>query len=153
MRVESRDLVDLAQRELHLLSECSKMSSREMTIIVLNEMQVLDQQIALARARAEQRAHFLKRARINLPALRCLRWSASPARGLLIHDDRVHSEQPHDLSIRIDVDGVRCRHLGQAWHGHDVTADRDHELGTGGEANLAHRDHVIDGRALEVRIG
>jgi hypothetical protein len=70
----------------------------------LNEMQVLDQQLALAGARAEQRAHFLQRARVDLPALRCFRWPAAPARGPVIHNDRVHSEQPHDLSVCVDVD-------------------------------------------------
>jgi hypothetical protein len=39
------------------------------------------------------------------------------------------SEQPDDLSVRTDIDAVGGRDLGQARHGHDLTADRHHELG------------------------
>src|SRR5262245_29520565 len=88
MRVEGRDLVDFGEGELHLLREGSKMRRREMTVAVLNEMQMLDQQIALARADAKQLLHVRQRARVDLPAFRCLRRSASPARGLVIHGDR-----------------------------------------------------------------
>jgi 7,8-dihydro-6-hydroxymethylpterin-pyrophosphokinase len=53
-----------------------------MSILVLDQMQVLDQEITLPRARAEQRAHLLERLRIDLPAL----WGApraTPAGGRL----------------------------------------------------------------------
>ena len=51
MRIEGRNLVDLGQRELHLLRERRQVSGREIAVMVLNEMQVLDQKVALARAR------------------------------------------------------------------------------------------------------
>ena len=38
--------------------------------MVLQQMQMLDQQIALARAVAEQRLHLGERVRLDLPALR-----------------------------------------------------------------------------------
>ena len=41
----------------------------EVTIFVLNEMQVLDQQVAAARAIAQQRANLLKCGVIDLAAL------------------------------------------------------------------------------------
>src|SRR5204863_6541384 len=49
MGVEGRDLVDFRKRELHLLGERGEMRGREMAVLVLDEMQVLDKKIALAR--------------------------------------------------------------------------------------------------------
>ena len=72
MRVEGRDLVDLGLRELHLGGERRKMRGGEMAVFVLDEMQMLDQQVAPARPVAEQRAHFVERRRIDLAALRRL---------------------------------------------------------------------------------
>ena len=69
MGVEGRDLVDLGQRELHLLRERGEMRGGEMAVVVLDQMQMLDQQIAPARAVAEQRAHLVERLRIDLAAL------------------------------------------------------------------------------------
>ena len=69
MGVEGRDLVDLGERELHLLRERGEMRGREMAVAVLDQMQVLDQQVALARPVAEQRAHLVERLRIDLAAL------------------------------------------------------------------------------------
>src|SRR3989442_1107240 len=43
----------------------------------------------------------------------------------------LNSKQTDNPSIGPDVDGVRRRHLGQARHGHDLTADRHDELGSG----------------------
>src|SRR5262249_14904524 len=88
MRVESRNLVDLGERKLHLLCERSKMSSGEMTVTILNKVQMFDQKIALAGTLTEQFLHLCQWARIDLPAFRGLRRSASPARGLVIHGDR-----------------------------------------------------------------
>src|SRR5262245_9839491 len=42
-----------------------------------------------------------------------------------------HLEQSDDLALCVDIDRVGCRHLGKTRHGHDLTADRHHELGTG----------------------
>jgi hypothetical protein len=63
-----------------------------MTETILNEMQMLDQEIALARAVAEERPHLGKRARIDLPAFRGLGRSASPARGLVVHGSRYFTQ-------------------------------------------------------------
>ena len=76
MRVEGRDLVDFGLRELHLLRERREMRGREMAVAVLDEMQVLDQQIAPARPVAEQRTHLVERRRIDLAAFRRLRRAA-----------------------------------------------------------------------------
>ena len=69
MRVEGRDLVDLGQRKLHLGGERGEMRGREMPVAVLDQMQMLDQEIAPALARAEQRANLGERGRVDLPAL------------------------------------------------------------------------------------
>ena len=69
MGVEGRDLVDLGQRQLHLLRQRGEMRGRQMAVPVLDQMQMLDQEIAPPRPRAQQRAHLVERARIDLPAL------------------------------------------------------------------------------------
>ena len=69
MRVEGRDLVDLGERQLHLGGERGEMRGGEMPVAVLDEMQMLDQKIAAALARTEQRTDLGKRRRIDLAAL------------------------------------------------------------------------------------
>jgi len=50
MRIEGRDLEDLDEGELHLLGERRQMTGVKTVILVLQEMEKLDQQIALPRA-------------------------------------------------------------------------------------------------------
>src|SRR6266849_4417343 len=69
MGVEGRDLVDLRERELHLLRERGEMRGGEVPVAVLDEMQMLDQQVAPALPLPEQRAHLGERRRIDLAAL------------------------------------------------------------------------------------
>src|SRR5262249_31876407 len=70
MRVERRDLVNLGQREFHLLGERGQVCRRQMPVAILNEMQMLDQKIALPRSSAQQRTHVRQRLRLDLPTLR-----------------------------------------------------------------------------------
>ena len=79
MRVEGRDLVDLGQRQLHLGGERGEMRGGEMAVMVLDQMQMLDQQIAPARPVGEQRAHFVERLRIDLATLGRARRTAAAA--------------------------------------------------------------------------
>jgi hypothetical protein len=67
--IEGRDLVDLGQREPHLLRQRSEMRGRKMAVAVLDQVQMLNQQVALARALTEQRPHLLERTGIDLAAL------------------------------------------------------------------------------------
>ena len=103
MRVEGRDLVDLGQRELHLLRQRGEMRGREMAVAVLNQMQMLDQEIAPALAVAEQRAHLLERPRIDLAAFG-RRAAGCAAQSSAIVGSGIHlnrsSEQPDDASRR-----------------------------------------------------
>src|SRR4051794_21020000 len=69
MRVEGRDLIDFGLRQLHLGGERGQMRAGEAAVVVLDQMQVLDQQIALARAVAEQRGDLSGRGGVDLPAL------------------------------------------------------------------------------------
>jgi hypothetical protein len=46
------------------------MRARQIAELVLNEMQMLDQQVALPRALAEQCEHLIKRPRVDLAAFR-----------------------------------------------------------------------------------
>ncbi len=78
MGVEGRHLVDLGERKLHFLRQGGKVRGREMTVMVLNQMQMLDEEIAPARPIGQQREHFLQSFRIDLTALRRARRPAPP---------------------------------------------------------------------------
>jgi hypothetical protein len=69
MRVEGRDLVDLGLRKLHLGRKRREMRRGDVTVLVLNKMQMLDEEIAAARAVGEQGRNFRFCARIDLAAL------------------------------------------------------------------------------------
>ena len=63
MGVERGDLVDLDEGEPHLLGERREMARMQAAEMVLQQMQVLDQQVAAALALAEQRLHLGQRRR------------------------------------------------------------------------------------------
>ena len=69
MRIEGGDLVDLGLRQPHLGGERGEMGGGEMAVAVLDEMQILDQQVAPARPVGQQRPHFIERQRVDLAAL------------------------------------------------------------------------------------
>ena len=92
MGVEGRDLVHLGERELHLLRQRREMRGGEIAVRVLDQMQMLDQEIAPARAVAEQRAHLVERLRVDLAALGRTSRAVAPSRpGSLIVGPRVHA--------------------------------------------------------------
>ncbi len=78
MGVERGDLVDLDQRQPHLLGERRQMARVQAAEMVLQQVQVLDQQVAPALAVAEQRLHLGQRRRIDLPALRVIETAPPP---------------------------------------------------------------------------
>src|SRR5207249_1085529 len=90
MGVEGRNLVDLGERELHLLRERGEMGGREMAVAILNEVQMLDQEIAPARAIAQQRAHLRQRLRLDLTAFGRLARAVAPAQSSAIVGACVH---------------------------------------------------------------
>src|SRR6185436_6841767 len=57
------------QREAHVLRERSEMRGAEAAVAVVDPVEVLDQEIALARRVAEERAHFRERLRVDDAAL------------------------------------------------------------------------------------
>src|SRR5215472_1545917 len=109
MRVESRDLIDLGQSEPHLGRQCGKVSGREMAIAVLNEVQVLDQQIAPTLAVAKQRTDLFARLGIDLPTLWRARGAASAGIAATFgrHDLRRVVQCHHFLLKRQSVSGNR----------------------------------------------
>ena len=83
MRVEGRDLVDLGLRELHLGGERREMRGGDVAVLVLDQMQMLDQQVAPARAVGQQRRDLVERLRIDLAALgRAARLAAARLRAV-----------------------------------------------------------------------
>ena len=92
MSVEGRDLVHLGERKLHLQRQRGKMGGREVAVFVLDQMQVLDQEIAPPRPVAEQRAHLVEGLRVDLAALGRSPRAVAPSRpGRLIVGPRVHA--------------------------------------------------------------
>ncbi len=82
MRIERGDLVNLGQGEPHLLGQRHQMPGMEAAVMVLQQMQVLDQEVAAALALAEQRRHFGERGRVDLAALRMIRPAPPPGAGM-----------------------------------------------------------------------
>ena len=92
MGIEGRDLVHFGERELHLQRQRGEMGGREAAVRVLDQMQVLDQEIAPPWPVAEQRAHLVERLRVDLAALGRTPRAVAPSRpGGLIVGPRVHA--------------------------------------------------------------
>jgi hypothetical protein len=68
MRIEGCGLEHLSKAELHLVGECGEMRGRDLMILVLDQVQVLDQEIAAARPVAEQKLDVMGGGRIDLAA-------------------------------------------------------------------------------------
>ena len=82
MGVERGDLVNLGQREAHLLGQRHEVAGVQAAEMVLQQMQMLDQQVAPPLAIAEQCLHLVERRRIDLAALRVIgARAAAPSRG------------------------------------------------------------------------
>ena len=69
MRVEGSDLVDLRHAQAHFFGQSAQMSRGEVAVFVLNEVQMFDQQIAVARLGAQKVAHFGPCCIVELAAL------------------------------------------------------------------------------------
>jgi len=67
--VEGRDLVDLGERQPHFLRQRGEMRGGEVAVLVLNQMQMLDQQVAPARPLTEQGADLIERFQVDLTPL------------------------------------------------------------------------------------
>ena len=69
MGVEGRDLVDLGLRHVQLFGQGGEMSGRQMAVLVLDQVQEFDQQIAPPLGISQQGADLGLRRRLDLPAL------------------------------------------------------------------------------------
>ena len=70
MRVEGRGLEHFRKRQLHLVGKRRQMRRRDLAIFVLDQVQVLDQEIAAPRPVAEQKLDLVGGGRVDLAALR-----------------------------------------------------------------------------------
>jgi hypothetical protein len=99
MGVEGRDLVHLGERELHLLRQRGEMRGGEMAVAVLDQVQVLDQEIAPALALAQQGPHLGERLRLDLAALGCPAGAVAPSRaGRALVGPRIHAWNPSQFT-------------------------------------------------------
>ncbi len=79
VRIEGRDLVDFGKRHFHFGSKRRQVRGGETAVVILDQMQMLDQQIAAARPICQQGAHFIECGRIYLPTLgRARGFAATP---------------------------------------------------------------------------
>ena len=86
--IESGDLVNLGLGQLHLFGQRGQVVNRQMAEAVLQLVQVLNQQVALARRRSQHLAHRGARLRGRPAALRALTLSLAQ---LLRRGNRNHS--------------------------------------------------------------
>ena len=70
MRIEGRDLIDFGLRKLHFGRQRRQMRARYVAVFVLDQMQMLDQKVAAARAIGQERLDIRHRLRIDLAAFR-----------------------------------------------------------------------------------
>ena len=70
MRVEGRGLEHFRKRQLHLVGQRRQMRGRDLVILVLDQVQMLDQEIAAPRPVAEQKLDLVRGGGIDLAALR-----------------------------------------------------------------------------------
>ena len=82
MGVEGRDLVDFGHGEAHLGCERCEMPRGKAAVVILDPVQVLDEQVAAPGLVAQQRANFLLRCGIDLPAFLGVAGPAAPAAGV-----------------------------------------------------------------------
>ena len=69
MRVEGRGLEHFRKRQLHLVGKRCEMRRRDLVILVLDQVQVLDQEIAPPRPVAEQKLDLMGGRGVDLAAL------------------------------------------------------------------------------------
>ena len=69
MVIEGRHLVDFRLRHAHFLREGGKMRRAQPSVTILDEVQVLDKQVAAARRAPQQRLHFGQCGRVDTPPL------------------------------------------------------------------------------------
>ncbi len=112
MGVERRDLVDLGLGEAHLLGERREVGGREMAVAVLDQVQVLDQQVAAPRALAEQASHLVERILLDPAALGPRR--AAPPAGARMPADLACGLAHAVLSSAAPGAAPSCKTIGSA---------------------------------------
>jgi len=88
--VEGRGLEHFGERQLHLVGERRQMARGNLMISVLDQMQVLDQQIAPPRPVAEQQFDLLRGGRIDLASFRSRFGAFSSLAGMFERADLLH---------------------------------------------------------------
>ncbi len=90
MRIEGRGLEHLGEGELHLVGERCEMRCGNLVILVLDQVQILDQEIAPARPVAEQQLDLVRGGRIDLPPLRRRLGPLAPLARMFERADLLH---------------------------------------------------------------
>jgi hypothetical protein len=93
MGVEGGDLEHFGEREPHLLGQGGEVSGADLTVGVLDAVEMLDQEVAPARRLAEEGADLIERDRIDLassgrraaPTAQRALWPGWACDGLLMH--------------------------------------------------------------------
>src|SRR6185369_1731227 len=106
MRVEGRRLEHFGKAELHLVGERRKMRGGDLMVLVLDQMQVLDQQVAAARKIAEQLLDLICGGRIDLAPLRRRLGAPAALAGMIefTHLLDVVSHRKTSCSLSLDLE-------------------------------------------------
>ena len=103
MRIEGRGLEHFGKRQFHLVGERCEMRRRDLAVLVLDQVQMLDQQIAAPRPVAEQQLDLMRRRRVDLAALRGRFRPFPPRAGVLELADFLYVVD-HRISTLSDLD-------------------------------------------------
>src|SRR6185312_11818542 len=90
MGVEGRGFEHLGKRQLHLVGERGQVRGGDLVIAVLDQMQVLDQEVATPRPVAEQCGNLLASLRIDLAPLGSRLGSPAPLTRMLERTNLLH---------------------------------------------------------------
>jgi hypothetical protein len=92
--IESGDFVDLCRRQAHVARERDEMGRGEVSVAILDSVQVLDHQITASRRVAEQRLNFGERHRIDRATLELARTTPAAFNRTAFQLDLLHVRLP-----------------------------------------------------------
>ncbi len=108
MRVEGRGLEHFRKRQLHLVGERGEMGGGNLVISVLDQMQMLDQEVAPPRPVAEQKFDLMRGGRIDLATLGGRFGPLASLAGMFERADLLHIMTHWNVSLELLV-FARCR--------------------------------------------
>ena len=111
MGVEGRRLEHLRKGQLHFVGKGRQMRGRNLVVSVLDQMQMLDQQVAPPRPVAQQKRNLFSSLRVDLAALRRRFGAPPPLARMLERADLLHVMTHRNISFPHP-----CPAISNPWH-------------------------------------